>query len=170
MANYKKDLGWGREYVIEYVEEFELIKSVVEKLRSLRGLFAIDPATRITVYSGSQLLQKYSQYLGFIAKCDVKKFNDGKLYEVKINQANSFGIDILSYVMDRVEEINKTNKEIASLEKQIGGLEKKLSNLKFIEHASVETVEESKENLSQRKIELENQREKLEVLNDKNED
>jgi valyl-tRNA synthetase len=143
--------------------EFESVIGFISSIRSLKGLFAIDPVVQIQIYSDSPLLKRFENYIKLLARAEILPPNSSTLYEVK-HKNFSYQIDILSYIKDKEFEINRTNKLIDSLNKQITGLESQLANEKFVANAETEVIEEKRSDLSSRKLELQEQMSKLEFL------
>jgi valyl-tRNA synthetase len=177
LANELKDFGWSKNAFSVYFEindlanlesnpkyqEFESIVSFVQNLRSTRGLFAIDPAAFVQIYSKDKNLIKYSSFIKLIAKTEVIQENKENLYSVQANNL-SYSLDILSYIKDKPTEIARTNKIIIDLQKQLAGLEVKLANPKFVENAEPEALIESKSALKLRGQEINQQLVKLAFL------
>ncbi len=136
--------------------EFESIVTFISSIRSLKGLFAIDPAVQVQIYSSSALLIQYNSYIKLLARVEINKENKPILYEV-CNKNFTYQVDILSYIKDKGFEINRTNKLIESLNKQILQLESQLANQKFVTNADPETVNEKQLDLRARKLELQDQ-------------
>ena len=143
--------------------EFQTVVDFVQNLRSTRGLFAIDPANLIQIYTTDNDLLKYADFIKMIAKTELISQDRTDLYTVKNNEIN-YSIDILSYIKDKTVEISRTNKIIADLQKQISGQEAKLNNPKFVENAEPEVIVETKEAVEKRTAELTEQKAKLEFL------
>lgn len=162
LATTKIDQTWldSYTYLKEDVKKFEIIIDFVRSLRSLRGLFAIDPALYLEVYSQSQLLTEYSDFIKLVARCQIKSSSKEGLYMVNSPQY-SYAIDIDKIIKNKYTEISRTNKIINDLEKQIDQLESQLSNDKFINNAEPEVVLEKRNNLSQRRTELIQQQNKI---------
>ena len=162
LAKERRDMEFVQRYALdsEQAAEFGEVITVIERLRSLRGLFAIDPGTKLEIVSNSELLAKYSDYLGLLGKTTVRQ-GDAASYRLGLLDIS---IEILDYVPDKQAEAARTHKLITSLEKQIKGLTAKLGNEKFLANAEAETVQEARENLAARQQELESQRQKLSLL------
>jgi valyl-tRNA synthetase len=143
--------------------EFQTVIEFVQNLRSTRGLFAIDPANLIQIFTTDSAFLKYSEFIKIIAKTELVNEKRSNLYSVQ-NGDISYSIDILSYIKDKEVEISRTNKIIQSLQKQILVQEGKLSNPKFVENAEQEVIEETKEAVTRLTIELEEQIAKLKFL------
>jgi valyl-tRNA synthetase len=143
--------------------EFENVIGFISSIRSLKGLFAIDPVVQIQIYSDSLLLKQFQNYIKLLARAEILSPNNSTLYEVK-TQNFTYQIDILSYIKDKDFEINRTNKLIESLNKQIAGLHSQLANERFVANAEAEVIEEKRTDLSARKLELQEQVSKLEFL------
>lgn len=177
LATEIKDFGWTTKALelyfnypdIENLEkdlryiEFENIISFISSIRSLKGLFAIDPVVQVQIYSISELLVQYQNYIKLLARAEINNQFKSTLYEVKTNNF-TYQIDILSYIKDKDFETNRTNKLIESLNKQILGLETQLANERFVANAEPEVIEEKRTDLNTRKLELQDQMSKLEFL------
>jgi valyl-tRNA synthetase len=176
LANFVKDFDWTTKVFnvffgcydcdlsslkdSNWYKEFELIVDFVSDLRSTRGLFAIDPVTKIEVFSSSSILGQYKEFVSLVANSTLLNDSQDILYEVK-KLDYSYSIDILKYIKDKNWEIDRTKKLIVSLEKQVLGLELQLSNDKFVDNAEPEIIQEKTKNLQDRKLELLQQQNKL---------
>jgi valyl-tRNA synthetase len=162
-------LAWQIKEPINYtpdinkVKEFEKIINVVNNLRSLRGLFAIDPVIFLEIHTVDELIQNYSNFLKLITRTEVKNTLNSDYYLVQ-NQNYTFSIDIFKYIPDINKEIARTQKLISNLQKQIENLEKQLGNNQFLKAAEPEIVAEKQADLENRKSELKQQETKLEFL------
>jgi valyl-tRNA synthetase len=177
LASVVKDFNWTKKALelyfdypdIENLEkdlryiEFESIIGFISSIRSLKGLFAIDPVVQVQIYSASELLLKYQNYIKLLARAEINNESKSTLYEVN-NNSFTYQIDILSYIKDKEFEISRTNKLIESLNKQITGLEAQLANEKFAANAEADVIEEKRSDLLARKAELKEQGNKLEFL------
>ena len=164
LANVTKDSDFGTKYATDKddIAQFESVTALVMTLRSMRGLFAIDPGTRLEVTTTNETLLKYKDFLALVAKVTLLQ-GDPQPYTLEANHYK-VSLDILQYIEDKEQQIARTNKTITNIEKQITGLEKKLQNEKFITNASTDVITEAKENLSKRRKEKEQQEEKLRIL------
>jgi valyl-tRNA synthetase len=177
LANEVKDFEWSKKAFSIYYNvndltdlqknpiyrEFQTVVEFVQNLRSTRGLFAIDPANFIQIYTIDTILLGYSDFIKMIARTELMSQERNDLYSVKNNLIN-YSIDILSYIKDKQTEISRTNKIIIDLQKQIAGQESKLNNPKFIENAEPEVILETKDAITKRTLELKEQKAKLEFL------
>jgi valyl-tRNA synthetase len=145
------------------VHEFETIIEVVNQLRRIRGLFTIDPAVEIELYSSNHFLSSYSKYLSLIARTKLNEEEREDLYLLGVSNISA-SIDMLSYISDIQQEIARTNKSIKSLEKQISSLISQLENKDFLEKATEEVVLSKKTDLEARKFEALQQQVKLDFL------
>lgn len=144
--------------------EFESIIDCIENIRSLKGLFSIDPAQSVSIYTDSELLIKYANYIKLLTKAIVvSDTGDHRIYKISGNNY-TFGIDIFAYVQDRDKELQKTNKQIESIQKQILALESQLSNKTFIEKADESVILDKQSDLAARKSDLEKQESKKVLL------
>jgi valyl-tRNA synthetase len=177
LANEAKDFEWTKKAFSIHFEtnnlidlekdsrfqEFQILVDFVQNLRSTRGLFAIDPANLIQIYTLDKNLLKYADFVKLIAKTELLEESKPELYSVK-NDFISYSIDILAYIKDKQTEIARTNKIIADLQKQITVQESKLNNPKFVENAEQEVIVETKEAIVKRNVELQEQKAKLDFL------
>jgi valyl-tRNA synthetase len=169
LANVVKDRNWSK-HVFESLnsdlsagDEFENVVKFIENLRSLRGLFAIDPANLMEIYTTDLTLNKYVDFIKLTGRALVVNDSKPEFYTVTSSKA-SYSVDIFKYIKDRQSEITRTQKIIQDLEKQIIGLESQLSNPKFVENAEPEIIQEKKQNLMDRNVELAQQKAKLDIL------
>ena len=143
--------------------EFDVIIQFISSIRSTRGLFAIDPARVVEVFTPSTLLNHYASFIRLAGKCEVKNEARERLYEIK-NPQYHYSIDILSYLPDIQKEIARTKKAIETSQKQAEALEKQLQNPQFLERAEPEAITEKRENLANRETEIREQKEKFTFL------
>ena len=170
LATEIKDRNWSKQVLqslgnnLESATEFETVLDFVQNLRSLRGLFAIDPVNLMQIYTKNEILNKYIGFIKLVGRGEIVNESKPDLYNVKTANLD-YSVDIFEYIKDVQAEISRTNKIVADLEKQIMGLESQLNNQKFIENAESEIIDEKKQNLADRKLELEQQKTKMEILN-----
>lgn len=131
-------------------QDFENIRTFVIKFRQLRGLYRIDPALKISINSENHLISSYSKFLGLIARLEIINTSKSSS-EATFNQKWSnmeFSFDLKSIIPDIGTEIKRTKEDQIKTEADILKLEKLLSNPGFIEKASEETVEKTRQELS----------------------
>ena len=145
-------------------DEFETIVKFIKQVRSTKGLFGIDPATSIDIFSPSELLNKYSDFTKLLAKGSIVNQTSDNIYNIKSGELE-YGIDILNIISDKEVEVKRTNKIIENLDKQITQLDKQLANEKFVANAEPEVIEQKKQDLVNRQNEKQQQLTKLEFLN-----
>ncbi len=168
LAFVQKDSEWSKRILEKNrtvsAGEFEPAVDFVKDLRSLRGLFAIDPGTEVNIYTKSKEILQFQDFIKLVAKAELSTELPRGLY--KVNKGSyEYALDIFAYIKDRELEIKRTQKLIIDLQKQIGSLEKQLSNQQFLEKAGEEVVIEKKKHLGERKLELSQQEEKMLFLN-----
>jgi valyl-tRNA synthetase len=173
LALQKKDFNWSlntlhatglnHEEIATQINEFELVVEFVQNLRSLRGLFAIDPANAVEIYTSSKQLLSYSQFIKLIAKGTLIDSLKPEFYTVKTSDF-TYSIDILAYIKDKQLEIQRTEKLILNLQKQASSLQGQLSNTLFLEKAETEVIDSKKQDLQNRLDEINQQQEKLNFL------
>jgi valyl-tRNA synthetase len=144
--------------------EFENVLGFIGNVRSLKGLFAIDPVIFVEVFTEAKLLLQYSDYIKLLGRTNLFNQSKADLYNV-VDKNYSYQIDILQYIKDKTAEITRTTKIITDLNKQITQLETQLSNTKFVQNAEPEVILEKQSNLVTRKIEIQQQNDKLDFLN-----
>jgi valyl-tRNA synthetase len=157
------DSKWSEKYDKNQgtIEEFEDVIDLINDVRSLRGLFAIDPAVYIQLYSNSGLFERYREFLKLAGRVELVLSNEVQSYHsLKLG----YSIDIMSYIKDAGVEKQRTQKTIDSLEKQIAGINTQLGNEKFMTNATPETIEEKKHQLNDREMELKQNIKKLELF------
>jgi valyl-tRNA synthetase len=164
LANIKIDPNFGKTLNIHNAGDFEIVIDVINKLRSLRGLYNIDPAEKIEIFCESELLKKYQNYLLLVSKSKLIQQTKTNLFDIKINENITLNFDLKSKIISKDKQIQKTDKTIIDLNKQITRLQSKIQNPRFLENATSEIIQSSRNDLIQRKIDLQNQNEKLAIL------
>ena len=173
LALEQKDFDWSRNILTvsgltkteieNQIKEFELVVEFVQNLRSLRGLFAIDPANSVEIFTTSEGLLKYDKFIKLIGKGHLLNESKSELYTVK-TYAFSYSIDILTYIKDKQKEIQRTQKLILNLQKQAETIQNQLSNPGFLEKAQQQTIDDKKLDLKRRQSEVAEQQKKLSFL------
>jgi valyl-tRNA synthetase len=167
LAFVQKDPVWSKQILgrnqNESAQEFELSVDFVKDLRSLRGLFAIDPGTEVKVYTKSKEILQFKQFIKLVAKAELAEESPINMYTVNKGEYE-YSLDIFAYIKDRDSEIKRTQKLMEKLQKQIDSLERQLANEEFMEKAGEAVVEDKKKNLQERKLELIQQEEKMGFL------
>jgi valyl-tRNA synthetase len=143
--------------------QFETIVVFIQSIRSQKGLFGLDPATQIEVFSTSEILSKYQDLIYKMARAKIINQEKMALYNVKL-EGFEYSLDINDLVKDKPLELNRTQKIILDLEKQVSQLENQLSNNGFLNSAEEEVILEKKEQLQTRNQEIQLQKDKLEFL------
>ncbi len=142
-------------------DEFEDVIELIHDVRSLRGLFAIDPAVLVEIHTNSELFDRNRQFIKLAGRVDLVLSEDTKPYK---NIKLGYSLDILMYIKDVEAEKIRTQKLIESLEKQVATLNLQLGNEQFTSRASQEVIEDKQTNLRERCLELEDQKKKLQLL------
>jgi valyl-tRNA synthetase len=177
LASYVKDQDWTHKALSIYFgkndldnlkiddryEAFDDVIVFVSQMRSVRGLFAIDPVLPIEVYCSNINILEFKSFIKLVSKIDVINETKTGLYSAKLPKF-TYQIDILKYIKDIPKEQDRTNKIIISLQKQISGLESQLSNQSFLQNAEEEVIQEKNHDLEMRQIELSEQNHKLNFL------
>ena len=104
--------------------EFSDLVDFIREIRSVRGLFGIDPSFKLTMWTQNMNLKKYTKFLEHIAKSELKieenvetqQLNptQNQLFEIKISQFIA-KIDLLAKITDPTKQIEKSQKELESL-------------------------------------------------------
>ena len=153
--------------------EFSDLVDFIREIRSVRGLFGIDPSFKLTMWTQNMNLKKYTKFLEHIAKSELKieenvetqQLNptQNQLFEIKISQFIA-KIDLLAKITDPTKQIEKSQKELESLEKQIKVLKNQLNNENFTKNASPEIILDTQTNLAERQTDLLAQQNKIQFL------
>ena len=153
--------------------EFSDLVDFIREIRSVRGLFGIDPSFKLTMWTQNMNLKKYTKFLEHIAKSELKieenvetqQLNptQNQLFEIKIGQFIA-KIDLLAQITDPTKQIEKSQKELESLQKQIQVLENQLNNKNFTKNASPEIILDRQTNLTERQTDLVAQQNKIQFL------
>lgn len=165
-----KDQNWSKQVLEKNSSEnslkhneFDIVISFIQNLRSLRGLFAIDPVNLVEIYTINDILLKYAEFIKLVGRGEVINSDKNEFYTVKTSDYTYF-LDIFAYIKDKESEIKRTQKTITDLQKQINALESQLKNEKFLSNADSEVVVEKQQSLVDRRLELLQQEGKLKVL------
>ena len=165
LTNVKKDAAWSAKFKLDSqkVAEFKQVQQVINRLRSLRGLFGLDPATKLEVTTNFETLINYTDYFALLGKATLEK-GAKHPYVVNFKEGVWFSLDILSYVSDLEEERERTRKKIGEFEKQIRALQGRLANPKFSQNAAPEIITRTENNLTDLESKIVLQRQKLTLL------
>ncbi len=160
------DVNWSRSLQTPSSNnDFENIVSLLQNIRSTRGLFAIDPAGKIKATTTSKKILEYQQFFHLIGKVEIKLSDNSNSagYLIKI-EGHDISLDLLDYIQDPALEIIKTNKQVDNINKQISIIDKTLANPQFIQKAEKEVIEQKNSDLESRKADLGNLNLKLQFL------
>jgi valyl-tRNA synthetase len=167
LALVQKDVSWAKNIWSQIdqnrVGEFQTIVDFISDVRSLRGLFAIDPAVFLEVNSSTKLLSVYADFIKSSSRVHILDQEVEGLYEVA-SQNYIYKIDIIKYIPDFQKEIKRTEKILESLEKQIKALESQLQNESFLKNAEAEVIAEKRQDLRNRELEKTQQEQKLKYI------
>ncbi|MDP2684537.1 MAG: valine--tRNA ligase [bacterium] len=153
------------------VEEFLKIKDLIEKIRSLRADYKIDPAKKLTISisapKDAKLLEQNKDIIIRLARLEnlnikkkVKKTENSVvfvLHDMKVL------IDLLD-VLDVSKEKDRIEKEIKKIEPYIDLLHDKLNKSNFARSAPEKIVEIEKNKLAEARMKLKNLKEQLTTL------
>jgi valyl-tRNA synthetase len=162
------DASWSSSFELgeaRKVEEFEAVVDSITNLRSIRGLFGINPGTSIELHTDLDALNTYAQFIALTAKTSVVMGSKTGLYEV-INRTGAVigGIDVLKYISDMTAEIERTRSAIGQHEKNRDLIQGQLNNSQFLEKAAAEVVQEKRDQLLSEIAAIEKQMQKLAFL------
>ncbi len=138
--------------------DFLIIKEIIEKIRSLRAEYKIEPAkkigAKINIGKKEKMVKNNEQVIKALARLETIEF---------VKSGAEVSLDLASAV-DVEKEKPRLEKEIAELKKYTAGLENKLSNKEFVKNAPKEVVEKDQEKLSEAKSKLKKLEEQLKNL------
>lgn len=138
--------------------DFEVIKSLITGIRSLRTEYKIEPAKKIVarVNAGKQerVVKENEEIIKALARLERLEF---------VESGAEISLDLAGTV-DKEKEKPRLEKEIAEITKYITGLENKLSNKEFVSNAPKQVVEKEKGKLVEAKGKLEKLQQQLENL------
>jgi valyl-tRNA synthetase len=154
---------WLTEIDISHRFEFEHCIELVTELRSLRGLFAIDPGTSITVYARTNRLEPYREYISKIAKGQLSLADELEGYIVAVDDCE-YGVHIKSYIEDLEGEVRRSKKLYDSALVQKKAIDIQLSNPVFLEKASEIVIREKRNQLLEREKEMAQLQKKITFL------
>lgn len=173
---YKKLAGASQANLIS----FELVKSIIETIRSIRAEYKIEPSIKINViidvkncpkYAGSDTIELLESQNSLIRNL---RTGIKSLKIVKSGQKNKnsiyctiAGISIqipLEELLDKKKEQARLNKEKETLEKQINVLKKTLRNKNFLQKAPKGVVLKQKESLKKTLVDLKSIKKQIQEL------
>jgi valyl-tRNA synthetase len=138
--------------------DFEIIKSIITGIRSLRAENKIEPAKKIGAYlnigNRKDLIKENEEVVKIMARLEKLEF---------VESGAEIALDLAGAV-DVEKERPRLQKEIAEITKYISGLENKLSNQEFVNNAPPVVVEKEQAKLSEAKIKLEKLQQQFENL------
>lgn len=166
LAALVKDQNWSSGFEInsKSVQEFQLVIDFVKQLRSLRGVFGIDPGKVIQIFTSSPTWLSAKDFIRLVAKAELIEDSRDSLYSAKLGDS-SYEIDVLTHIQDLAKEVARANKNLADTQKQILALENQLSNQDFIARAEPEVIAQKRHDLNLRKAEKEQIESSLAFLN-----
>lgn len=153
----------------ELDREFELLIGVIRTIRNLRVEAEVKPAIKVNliVQSDSQLereiLERGKTYICDLAKVEQLTIVDKLAAEPAKSIASVFATVQMILPLTGVVDLDtfkaKIQKKIDKIDKEIGSIQGRLNNSKFIERATPEVVQQTKDSL----IETEKQKEILQA-------
>ena len=144
---------WGYEVDISQRFEFGHCVNLISEMRSIRGLFGIDPAAQIVVHTHSHRTEVYREYLKKVAKVDIEIVDQVDGFVVSVEESE-YGVNIKSYLSDIDGEIRRSHQIYEDTQRQKKALETQLNNSLFLERADAAIITQKKQQLSEREKEL----------------
>jgi valyl-tRNA synthetase len=163
LAFEKVSLDWHTKFPTSAsAGHFQKIITLVQDIRSVKGLYAIDPVIFIDIFTTNELYSQYENFIKLMARTNIciQTELSGQFTNLKFGYA----VNILDYIKDKEFELNRTNKLIENLTKQKLQLESQLANQKFIDNAEPDAISQKENDLRERSFELEAQIGKLKLL------
>ena len=162
-----KDQNWSQNVLVQNMQidsnKFVQVVEIITQLRSIKGLFGLDPVTRLEIFCDQEWLLDFDKFLKVTAKVDLNIEKKTGLYTFEVEQ-NHISLDILKYIKDKKAETDRTNKLMENLSKQISALQNQLKNESFLQKADPEIILDKKSDLAQRQKEMEAQKNKLVLI------
>lgn len=169
----EKDKVWLSVGSAEEAFEMEVVKSVIDAIRNIRGENRISPSEKISVRLAPR--EDFSQKVVSANKTAIMTL--AGLSECLVGEAGSLSkcavspvvmkdvqVDVivpLEGLVDIGEEIKRLTKAIEKLEKDVAIISKKLSNEKFVENAPAEIIEADRLLLGQNQNQIKSLQESL---------
>ena len=166
LAKVIKDPDWTSKFQLnsQEIHNFQLVVDFVKQLRSLRGVFGIDPSKLMQVFTSSPIWLVSTDFIRLVAKVEIIDDQRPELYTAQI-QNNQYEIDVLAHIQDLAKEIARSNKNLADLDKQISALESQLNNQDFINRAEADVIAQKRYDLNSRIADRDQIRSSLAFLN-----
>ena len=142
-------------------KNFEIVKKVAAKIRSMRKNAGVDPTKKIVAFLGgknAKIIEKNAEILKFLARLESLNFQ--KFPDESGARDTESGVDIFlpsANLIDPAEEARRRQKELSAAKKALEIAEKKLQNPGFLEKAPKNLVEKVQKD-------AENWREKIKIL------
>ncbi len=143
-------------------KDFDLLRSIITGIRSLRADYKIDPVKKLKVVINAGKKQK------LIKENENVIMGLARLEDLQINKSTNKPLNFVGFVVGGVEmfvdlsgvvdlekEKMRLRTEIENLEKYLKGQEAKLGNESFVKNAPAQVVENEKNKLAETKIKLE---------------
>lgn len=151
LALAKLDLSFWYQINLQQRGEFEQLISLVNNIRSIKGVFNIDQARSLNIYSSDRVAQKYSKFISNLTKVNFIETLDASWYHVKTDEY-SYSLDLANIFTNKDVEIKRSRKVIIELDRQILALTKQLENTQFLDNASIEVINQKRNDLEARKL------------------
>ncbi|MDA3851130.1 MAG: class I tRNA ligase family protein, partial [Spirochaetaceae bacterium] len=141
----------------ELDKNFDLLKDLVQKIRTLRSEFTIPPSKKIKVAvhcdkSMETFLQSETELIASLVKAEELEISHDMIQHTGAVKAVGKGYQAYAFIRDLID----VDKEIARMEKAIEKNDKlkkqtqgKLKNERFVSNAPAEVVEKEKEKLAE---------------------
>ncbi|MEI7891043.1 MAG: valine--tRNA ligase [bacterium] len=168
--------AWPKELIKTKESNFEIIQDIITIIRNVRTENKIEIGKKISITINCeqeetiQMLQSpFQEEIIKRLKTGVEKIQYNKKQtetENSIKRAiGTINLEInLSGAIDKDKEIEKITKEIENIEKFVLGLSSRLNNQDFVSNAPAQIIEQQKETLAKKQLELSELKKHLQTL------
>jgi valyl-tRNA synthetase/8-oxo-dGTP pyrophosphatase MutT (NUDIX family) len=155
-----------QDLALEEISEFEMVVELIQQVRSIRGLFGVDPGKTLSVAAPEgHIISTYAEYCRLTTKLALSDSQGRDWYELVL-PSGSIHVNIREHIADTEAEVRRAEKSKESVQKQINALENQLKNEKFLMHAEEGVVAQKRQDLADRNLELTQLDKKIEFLKD----
>jgi len=168
--SYQEGEG-GVAEAVEGVSQFDMIKSIITGIRSLRADNKIEPVKKLNAQISAggreKLLKENAEIIKALARLDNLQINKSAGKPANSIGFVESGVDVfidLAGVIDVSKEKARLEKEIQDLKKYAAGLENKLANKEFVKNAPPAVVGKEKAKLAAAQDKLKKTQAQLDVI------
>lgn len=148
------NLDWTEKYQIRN-NEFQEAIELMNEIRSQKGIYGIKPTEKIEIATDSELVIKYSAFLGMLTKANFVEHAGQDWLIIQKNTAQ-LALNIASSLHNIPAELEKNERDIQKNSNLQISLTARLESPQFLEKAESEAIEQSKSDLDKLKVEREN--------------